>query len=300
MKNIVQATLLGLALLVPATGFSMESGVPATAPVAAWSDDDCGVCLGEDPSVDHIQLETPHLCHTYHRACITAWFRHQQTTGVGGATYSCPACRGKITEDQRTALGLAPIAPAAAPAIAALPPREPEMALWFGLVFNNPVAIQAAINTPGFDVNQFITLDIMRLEALPQGRVTHFNFHPNDGLTPRIEIGDSRIEENELNQTNSTFLMAAARRCTPEVINTIVTPATDINHRNDAGKSAVTHAIEAHKLENIDALLAHGATTTAREKLQIIKLRLLQHKGKILAGACALAAAGMAYYLSPE
>ena len=298
MKNFVKYSLLALALFAPTTGFAMEPSVSITAPGTAWNGTDCTICRSEETVSEPITLEC-HPSHIYHRDCVTQWLQNHNT---------CPTCRAEVSLDQRTDLGLEALIPAVGQpnfdAFAFLMQNQtPEEKLADALWHNNVDLLNEAIGAPDFHINQFLTLNITRIEGIgPGGRVREFFYHHDDEALRelRVEISDSKTDFQHLDQTGSSFLMIAARISTPEIIDMLIDADADINIDSDTGKTAITHAIEADRLDNVDALLAHGATTTTWEKLQIMKLRIPHNKGKIAAGACALAAAGIAYYIQAK
>ena len=217
---------------------------------------------------------------------------------------------------QTTLLALALLVPAtsfSAPAIG-IPPAvampsdraatyDPIQSLAWALNDNRNDVIEEAIHSPGMNLNIALNLNI---EAMPDIHTRHaiirqtsYGVRGTAGVDFTISAS-TKLGATEENQTNSRFLMIAARRSSPEIITMLLDAGDEINHRSDTGKAAITHAIDDHRLDNVDLLLARGATTTTWEKLQILKLRALQHKGKIAAGAYALALAGLAYYIQAE
>ena len=249
MKNIVQTTLLALALLVPATGFAME---PA-APVAASTDAEiptCPVCMENIVPLDatnplvSLTHEGSAVAHISHRRCAIPWFTTHN---------SCLNCNALLTPAERTGLGLAAVAPAAA------------------LVFNDG-------NTPLHNACQ------------------------NNNLAEASLLLDGGANIDAPNIFGITPLMLACEDGFFEIAQLLLNRGANVNALNNHNHTAIEYAYFFGHRALADFLLIHGsAAPTTQEKLRAIKLRILQHKGKIAAGAaCALAAAGLAYYIQAE
>ncbi len=311
MKNIRQAILLALALLAPTTGFAMEAD-PSAASAADTDTIECPICrediLPTEAPETLIQLthKDSKILHTSHGECARLWLARYNT---------CPNCNAQLTADDRTILGLAPI-----PETAPIRLEDPI----FQACRDGNLATVRALLDGGTDVNattngRVTPLHIachngnIRLAELLLRHAADVNATAIDGRTPlHLACFNSQIEAAELllergadiNATDNggrTPLHWACILAHTVIAELLLRHGANINTTNNHGHTALEIACWGIRdLSIIDLLLRYGVTPTLSQRLEILKLRIKQHDGKIAAGLAALAAAWLAYYQSME
>ena len=277
MKNIVQTTLLALALLGPTTGFAMEPAAPVEAS-ATWTGSEC-ICLGAETSDDRITLEC-HSSHTFHRKCLTPWLQIHNT---------CPSCNRQVTATHRTALGLDGIVvPAAIVAPAAIEPNI--------IVLREVMLLDACADENLVRAAALLDAGVHPDATNAQG-ATSLHIACINGYLAIIALlleRGANIESRDI--IGKTPLMEACEYGGLETARRLLRRGADVDRASNHGITALTYACHWGHYEVLQLLLDHGATTTWAQWRTIQRWRIRRNKGKIAAGACTLAAAGLAYW----